>query len=153
MTSYSVERPVRRPARQSSVRPGLAHLRFGQATIGQPVTIRTLDEDGNEVEFPAVYVRQDSNGTHMRCARVDENEARRYRPSQVFPRREIYRRWTVTLKHKAVDTDGDGQELLPVFVNARTELEARYLALQKVRTEHGPRANWQFTLHSVQRDR
>jgi hypothetical protein len=152
MTSYSVERPVRRPARQSSVRPGLVHLRPGQATIGQPVTIRTFDENGNEVEFPAVYVRQDSNGLHLRCARVDEKQTRRYRPSQVFPRREIYRRWTVTLKHKAVEADGDGHELLPVFVNARTELEARYLALQQVRSERGPRANWSFTLHSVRRE-
>jgi hypothetical protein len=151
MTSYSVERPVRRPARQSSVRPGLVHLRPGQATPGQPVTIRTFDEGGNEIEFPAVYVRTD--GLHMRCAPEGENQTRRYRPSQVFPRHVVYRRWTVTLKHKAVAADGSGDELVPVFVNARTELEARYLALQKVRTEHGPRANWQFTLHSVKRDR
>jgi hypothetical protein len=150
MTSYSVERPVRRPARQSRVRPGLVHLRPGQATTGQPVTIRTFDEGGNEIEFPAIYVRTD--GLHLRCARVDENQTRRYRPSQVFPRREVYRRWTVTLKHKAVDADGSGDELYPVFVNARTELEARYLALQQVRAERGPRANWSFTLHSVKRE-
>jgi hypothetical protein len=146
-----VERPVLRPGRPSSVRPGLVHLRPGQATPGQPVTIRTFDANGDEVEFPAVYVRAD--GLHMRCARIDENDTRRYRPSQVFPRREIYRRWTVTLKHKDVAPDGDGHELLPVFVNARTELEARYLALRQVRAERGPRANWSFTLHSVERER
>lgn len=153
MTSYSVERPVRRPARQSSVRAGLVHLRPGQVTIGQPVTVRTFDEDGAEIEFPAVFVRLDSNGLHMRCAKVDESDTRRYRPSQVFPRRVEYRRWTVTLKHKDVAEDGSGDELLPVFVNARTELEARYQALQQVRSERGPRANWSFTLHSVRRDR
>lgn len=153
MTSYSVERPVRRPGRPSRVRPGLVHLRPGQATIGQPVTIRTFDEDGNEIEFPAVYVRLDSNGLHMRCAKVDESDTRRYRPSQVFPRRVEYRRWTVTLKHKAVEADGSGDELLPVSVSARTELEARYLALRQVRSERGPRATWSFTLHSVKRER
>jgi hypothetical protein len=153
MTSYSVERPVRRPAaRPSRVRPGLVHLRPGQVTPGTPVTIRTLDTDGNEVEFPAVYVRRDSNGTHLRCAAVDENEARRYRPSQVFPRREIYRRWTVTLRHKAMTPDGDGDELLPVFVSARTELEARYEALKQVRARFGERANLRFLLHSVKRE-
>jgi hypothetical protein len=153
MTSYSVERPTLPRGTALRTRPGLVHLRIGQATTGQPVTIRTLDESGNEVEFPAVYVRRDSNGLHMRCSREGENQTRRYRPSQVFPRREIYRRWTVTLKHKAVEADGSGDELLPVFVNARTELEARYLALQQVRAERGPRANWSFTLHSVKRGR
>ncbi|QDN64483.1 hypothetical protein [Streptomyces sp. S1D4-14] len=146
MTSYSVERPTRRPG----VRPGLAHLRPGQVTIGQPVTIRTLDEDGREIEFPAVYVRTD--GLHLRCAREGENDTRRYQPSQVFPRRVTYRRWTVTLQHKAVEADGSGNELLPVFVNARTELEARFEALKQVRAEHGPRSNWSFTLHSVRRE-
>lgn len=146
MTSYSVERPTRRPR----VRPGLVHLRAGQATIGQPVTIRTLDEDGRETEFPAVYVRTD--GLHLRCVREDEGNARRYRPSQVFPRRVEYRRWTVTLKHRNIAPDGDGSELLPVFVSARTELEARYLALVQVRSEHGERSSWNFTLHSVKRE-
>lgn len=146
MTSYSVERPTRRPP----ARPGLAHLRPGQVTIGQPVTIHTLDEDGREVEFPAVYVRTD--GLHLRCAREGENDTRRYRPSQVFPRRVTYRRWTVTLQHKAVEADGSGNDLLPVFVNARTELEARFEALKQVRAEHGPRSNWSFTLHSVKRE-
>lgn len=146
MTSYSVERPARRPA----ARPGLAHLRSGQATVGQPVTIRTVNEDGREIEFPAVYVRTD--GLHLRCAKMNENDTRRYRPSQVFPRRVEYRRWTVTLKHKDVAPDGDGNELLPVFVNARTELEARYTALVQIRAEHGERANWTFTLHSVKRE-
>lgn len=150
MTSYSVERPVRRPARQSRVRSGLVHLRPGQATIGQPVTIRTFDEDGREVEFPAVYVRTD--GLHLRCAKEGENNIQRYRPSQVFPRRETYRRWTVTLQHKSVAEDGDGHELLPVFVNARTELEARYEALKQVRAQYGERSNWQFRLHSVRRE-
>jgi hypothetical protein len=150
MTGYSVERPVRRPARQSRVRSGLVHLRPGQATTGQPVTIRTFDVDGNEVEFPAVYVRTD--GVHLRCAKVDDNHTRRYRPSQVFPRRETYRRWTVTLQHKAVAEDGDGHELLPVFVNARTELEARYEALKQVRARYGERASMAFTLHSVRRE-
>ena len=153
MTSYSVERPVRRPAAPPTrVRSGLVHLRPGQATTGQPVTIRTVDEDGNEVEFPAVYVRRDGNGTHLRCAKVDENDTRRYRPSQVFPRREVYRRWVVTLKHKAVAEDGDGDGLLPVFVPARTELEARYEALKQVRARFGERANLRFTLHSVRRE-
>lgn len=147
MTSYSVERPTRS---RGPVRPGLAHLHTRQVTIGQPVTIRTLDEDGREVEFPALYVRTD--GLHLRCAREGENDTRRYRPSQVFPRRVTFRRWTVTLKHKAVEADGDGNELLPVFVNARTELEARYQALKQVRAEHGPRSNWSFTLHSVKRE-
>lgn len=146
MTSYSVERPTRRPR----VRPGLAHLRPGQATMGQPVTIRTLDEDGREVEFPAVYVRTD--GLHLRCAKEGENQTGRYRPSQVFPRRVTYRRWTVTLQHKAVAADGDGNELYPVFVTARTELEARYEALKQVRAEHGPRSNWSYRLHSVKRE-
>lgn len=148
MTSYSVERPTRRPR----VRPGLAHLRPGQATTGQPVTIRTLDENGAETEFPAVYVRTDGNGLHLRCAREGENETRRYRPSQVFPRRVEFRRWTVTLKHKNIAADGSGSDLLPVFVSARTELEARYRALVQVRSEHGERANWNFTLHSVKRE-
>lgn len=148
MTSYSVETPPR-PGRRP-VRSGLVHLRPGQATMGQPVTVRTLDVDGREVEFPAVYVRTD--GLHLRCAKVDENDARRYRPSQVFPRRVEYRRWTVTLKHKAVEPDGDGNELLPVFVSARTELEARYLALVQVRTQYGERSNWSFTLHSVKQE-
>ncbi|MFD8226878.1 hypothetical protein ACFV16_22205 [Streptomyces massasporeus] len=152
MTSYSVERPVRRPGHSASVRPGLVHLRPGQATPGQPVTIRTFDERGNEIEFPAVYVRMDGNRLHLRCQREDENRTQKYRPSQVFPRSVIYRRWTVTLKHKAVSEDGDGHELLPVFVNARTDLEARYLALQQIRSEHGERANWSFTLHSVRRE-
>ncbi|WP_086559941.1 hypothetical protein [Streptomyces africanus] len=154
MTSYSVERPARsRGSRPSSVSPGLVHLRPGQATIGQPVTVRTFDEGGDEIEFPAVYVRMDRNGLHLRCAREDETRTHKYRPSQVFPRRVEYRRWTVTLKHKDVAPDGSGDELLPVFVNARTELEARYQALQQVRAESGPRANWSFTLHSVKRDR
>lgn len=146
MTSYSVERPTR-----SRPRPGLAHLRAGQVTTGQPVTIRTLDEDGREIEFPAVYVRTDGNGLHLRCAREGENDTRRYRPSQVFPRRVEFRRWTVTLKHRNIAADGSGSDLLPVFVSARTELEARYLALVQVRSEHGERANWNFTLHSVKR--
>lgn len=145
MTSYSVEQPTR-----SRIRPGLAHLRPGQVTTGQPVTIRTLDEDGREVEFPAVYVRTD--GLHLRCVREDEGNARRYRPSQVFPRRVEFRRWTLTLKHRDITPDGSGNELLPVFVSARTELEARYLALLQVRSEHGERANWNFTLHSVRRE-
>jgi hypothetical protein len=148
MTSYAVERPTRRPG----VRPGLAHVNLNEATIGQPVTIRTYDENGHEVEFPAVYVRRDANGLHMLCAKVDENQTQRYRPSQVFPRRVEYRRWTVTLKHKAVAEDGDGYSLLPVFVTARTELEARYRALVQIRSERGPRANWAFTLHSVKRE-
>jgi hypothetical protein len=147
MTSYSVERPTRS---RGSVSPGLAHLQPRQVAIGQPVTIRTLDEDGREVEFPAVYVRTD--GLHMRCAREGENDTRRYRPSQVFPRRVTFRRWTVTLKHKNITPDGDGNELYPVFVNARTELEARYEALKQVRAKHGEQANWQFTLHSVKRE-
>lgn len=147
MTSYSVERPTRRPP---AAHARLAHLRPGQVTIGQPVTIHTLDEDGREVEFPAVYVRTD--GLHLRCAREGENDTRRYRPSQVFPRRVTYRRWTVTLQHKAVEADGSGNDLLPVFVNARTELEARFEALKQVRAEHGPRSNWSFTLHSVKRE-
>lgn len=147
MTSYSVERPVRRP-----VRPGLVHLHPGKATPGQPVTIRTLDADGREVEFPAVYIRTDSNGLHLRCQGTEDGQTRRYRPSQVFPRRVEFRRWAVTLKHKDVAPDGSGGELYPVFVNARTEPEARYLALVKVRSEHGPRVNWSFTLHSVKRE-
>lgn len=146
MTSYSVERPVlRRP-----VRPGLAHLRAGQVTTGQPVTIRTLDAHGREVEFPAVYVRTD--GLHLRCQGDGDRESRRYRPSQVFPRSVVFRRWTVTLQHKNIAPDGDGNELLPVFVNARTELEARYEALKQVRAKHGERANWTFTLRSVKRE-
>jgi hypothetical protein len=153
MTSYSVERPVRRkpsgPA--SRVRPGLVHLRPGEATMGQPVTIRTLDEDGDEVEFPAVYVRTDR--THLYCAKAGEEQSRRYRPSQVFPRRETYRRWTVTLQHKAMAEDGSRDSLLPVFVSARTELEARYEALKQVRARFGARANFRFTLHSVKRAR
>ena len=146
MTSYSVERPVRRP-----VRPGLAHLTLREVTTGQPVTVRTYDEQGREIEFPAVYVRRDRNGLHMLCSRDGEN-ARRFRPSQVFPRRVEFRRWTVTLKHKAVTEDGDGYGLLPVFVTARTELEARYRALVQIRSERGERANWSFTLHSVKRE-
>lgn len=152
MTSYSVERPVRRPAPRSSVRTGLVHLRPGQATIGQPVTIRTLDEDGNEVEFPAVYVRRDSNGTHLRCSKVDDNSTQRYRPSQVFPRRVEYRRWTVTLTHKNISEDGGGEGRLPVFVSARTELEARYEALKQIKARYGERSNWTFRLHSVRRE-
>lgn len=150
MTSYSVERPTRSRRTDSRVRPGLVHLRVGQATPGQPVTIRTLDAAGNEIEFPAVYVRTDR--THLRCAGVDDNETRRYRPSQVFPRREMYRRWTVTLKHKAVAEDGDRDGLLPVFVSARTELEARFEALKQVRARFGEQANLRFTLHSVKRE-
>lgn len=150
MTSYSVERPVRRRSGTPRVRPGLVHLHPGEATTGQPVTIRTVDEAGNEVEFPAVYVRTDD--LHLRCAKVDDNETRRYRPSQVFPRRETYRRWTVTLQHKAMETDGGGDELLPVFVHARTELEARFEALKQVRARFGARGNWQFRLHSVKRE-
>jgi hypothetical protein len=149
MTSYSVERPT---VSLRATRPGLAHLRPGQATTGQPVTIRTYDEHGNEVEFPAVYVRMDRNGLHLRCSQEGEDTARRYRPSQVFPRRVEFRRWTVTLKHRAVQPDGDGNELYPIFVHARTELEARYRALVQVRSEHGPRSNWTFTLHSVKRE-
>lgn len=152
MTSYSVERPVRQPARQSRVRPGLVHLRAGQATMGQPVTIRTVDEDGSEIEFSAVYVRTDDNGLHLRCTKEGEDRTVRYRPSQVFPRRVTYRRWTVTLRFKAVAPDGDGNELMPVFVNARTELEARYEALKQVRARYGERSNWQFRLHSVRRE-
>jgi hypothetical protein len=152
MTSYSVERPTRSRPAGSRVRTGLVHLRADQVTIGQPVTIRTVDADGNEVEFPAVYVRRDVNGLHLRCAKEGEETPQRYRPSQVFPRRVEYRRWTVTLKHKAVTEDGDGHGLLPVFVSARTELEARYKALVQVRNEHGPRASWSFTLHSVKRE-
>lgn len=143
MTSYSVERPTRQHRPGSRVRPGLVHLRPGQVTTGQPVTIRTFDADGREVEFPAVYVRTD--GLHLRCAPADGGDTRRFRPSQVFPRRVEYRRWAVT-------ADGGGDELLPVFVNARTELEARYEALKQVRTNHGPRSNWSFTLHSVKRE-
>lgn len=146
MTSYSVERPTRSPR----VRPGLAHLRAGQVTTGQPVTIRSLDADGREVEFPAVYVRTD--GHHFRCIPDHEGNARRFRPSQVFPRRVEYRRWTVTLKHNAVALDGDGDELLPVFVTARTELEARVKAVQEINRRFGERASFRFTLHSVRRE-
>ncbi|MGW2213231.1 hypothetical protein [Streptomyces sp. NPDC001781] len=148
MTSYSVERPTR----SRGTRPGLVHLRPGQATTGQPVTVRTLDEHGREVEFPAVFVRVDTNRTHLRCVAEGEDQPRRYRPSQVFPRRVTYRRWTVALRHKAIAADGSGDELLPVFVNARTELEARYEALKQVRAGHGPRASWSYTLHSVKRE-
>ncbi|MGY5634201.1 hypothetical protein ACW7N6_38315 [Streptomyces sp. UC1A3] len=150
MTSYSVERPVRRPARPASVRPGLAHLHPNQVTTGQPVTIRTLDENGNEVEFAAVYVRRDR--THLCCAPVDGGPSRRYRPSQVFPRRVEYRRWTVTLTHKDISEDGGGEGRLPVFVNARTELEARYAALAQIKARYGERSNWTFRLHSVRRE-
>jgi hypothetical protein len=150
MTSYSVERPARSSRTASGVRPGLVHLRPREATTGQPVTIRTRDVDGSEVEFPAVYVRTD--GLHLRCAKVDENDTRRYRPSQVFPRRVIHRRWTVTLKHRAAAPDGSGDELLPVFVSARTELEARYEALLQVRARFGQQASTRFTLHSVKRE-
>lgn len=143
MTSYSVERPVR---------AGLVHLRPGQVTAGQPVTVRTVDGNGRQVEFPAVYVRMDSNKLHMRCTPEGKTTTQRYRPSQVFPRRVEYRRWTVTLRHRDVMPDGGGNELLPVFVHARTELEARYLALVQIRSEHGARANWNFTLHSVKRE-
>lgn len=152
MTSYSVERPVR-PSRSPRVRPGLVHLHPGQATPGQPVTIRTLDPEGNEIEFPAVYVRRDPNRLHMVCTAVDEDQPRRYRPSQVFPRRESYRGWTVTLRLKVTGEDGDKDSLLPVRVNARTELEARYEALRQIRSKYGYRANWRFSLHSVARSR
>lgn len=146
MTSYSVEKPTRSPR----ARPGLVHLRPGQVTTGQPVTVRTFDADGREVEFPAVYVRTD--GLHLRCAPADGGDTRRYRPSQVFPRRVEYRRWTVTLKHKAVADDGDGDELLPVFVMARTELEARIKTVQEIRARFGYPADRRFTLHSVKRE-
>lgn len=149
MTSYSVERPVRRPGRQSHIRPGLVHLRPSQVTTGQPVTIRTLDAAGNEIEFPAVYLRTD--GMHLKCMGVDDNQVRRYRPSQVYPRRETYRRWTVTLKHRHATPNGD--ELYPLFVPARTELEARYEALKKIKARFGERASMAFTFHSARRDR
>ncbi|MFH8805273.1 hypothetical protein ACH4F6_37990 [Streptomyces sp. NPDC017936] len=152
MTSYSVERPARRRPGTSRVRPGPAHLRPGEATTGQPVTIRTLGADGGEVEFPAVFVRMDGNRLHLRCIPVGEDTSRRYRPSQVFPRRVTYRRWTVTLKHRAVAPDGDGRELLPVLVSARTELEARYEAVKQVHARYGESAAGQFTLHSVKRE-
>lgn len=148
MTSYTVEHPARRRP-GSRVRPGLVHLRAGEATMGQPVTIRTVGDDGSEVEFPAVYVR--TNGRHLSCQGLADNQVHIYRPSEVFPRRVEYRRWTVTLKHKAVTEDGDGNGLLPVFVNARTELEAQYLTLTQVRAKYGQRGNWSFTLHSVKR--
>jgi hypothetical protein len=147
MTSYAVERPA-----QHAGRTRLAHLRAGEATTGQPVTIRTLDEHGREIEFPAVYVRMDANHLHLRCAREGEETVQRYRPTQVFPRRVTYRRWVVTLRHKAMTDDGDGFELYPVLVHARTELEARYEALKQVRARHGERSNWSFTLHSVRRE-
>lgn len=150
MTSYSVERPTRSRRPGPNVRPGLVHLRPGQVTTGQPVTIRTFDAAGDEVEFPAVYVRTD--GYHLRCVRDGEEQSRRYRPSQVFPRREVYRRWTVTLKHKAVAADGEGDELLPVFVPARTELEARFQALRQVRAQYGEKSAGQFLLRSVKRE-
>lgn len=152
MTSYSVERPVR-PSRSPRVRPGLVHLNPGQATPGQPVTIRTLDPEGNEIEFPAVYVRRDVNRLHMMCTAVGEDRSRRYRPSQVFPRREPYRSWTVTLQHKDITEDTPGDGLMPVFVNARTELEARYEALKQVHARFGERVNGKFRLHSVKRSR
>lgn len=140
MTSYSVERPTR----DSRVRPGLAHLRAAQATMGQPVTIRTYDRDGHEVEFPGVFVRPD--GLHMRCVREGEDNPQRYRPSQVFPRRVVYRRWVVTLSRK------NSGELVPVAVSARTELEARVLTVQKIQEQEGPKANWGYLLHSVKRE-
>lgn len=148
MTSYSVERPTR--TRGPAVRPGLVHLSAREVTTGQPVTIRTLNEDGREVEFPAVYVRRD--GYHLRCAKVGENDSRRYPPSQVFPRHVIYRRWAVTLKHKAVADDGGEDGLYELYVPARTELEARFQALKTVRALHGEQASYSFTLHSVTRE-
>lgn len=145
MTSYSVERPTR-----PRVRPGLAHLRPGEATTGQPVTIRTFDRDGNEVETPAVYVRTD--GLHLRCQSEDgDTRTRRFRPSQVFPRRVAYREWTVTLRHTDFVPDGEGDGLLPVIVNARTELEARYEALKRIKARFGDRATAHLVFHSARR--
>lgn len=150
MTSYSVERPTRQRPGDSRVRPGLVHLRPGQATTGQPVTIRTLDEHGSEVEFPAVYVRAD--GVHMRCVPDHEGNARRFRPSQVFPRRVAYRRWTVTLRHKAIAPDGGRDELYPVSVVARTELEARAQTLREIKHKFGEDAAGRFAFHSAKRE-
>lgn len=149
MTSYSVERPTRSSRTAPPARSGLVHLRHREATTGQPVTVRTLDADGHEVEFPAVYVRAD--GLHLRCRPDGEGAARRFRPSQVFPRREPYRRWTVTLRHRDVAADGNGDELLPVFVSARTELEARFEALKQVHARFGAGSAGRFTLYSVRR--
>lgn len=152
MTSYSVERPTRSRRTGSDVRTGLVHLRPGQATTGQPVTIRTLDERGNEVEFPAVYVRRDSNGLHLRCTPEGEEQARRYRPSQVFPRRVEYRRWVVTLVSANKPGAPDPGKLTPVRVLARTELEARYEALKQIKNRLGDAADCRFRLHSVRRE-
>lgn len=142
MTSYSTERPTLRRSAGS----GLVHLRPGQATIGQPVTIRTFDESGHEIEFQAVYIRTD--GVHMRCQGVEDGQTRRYRPSQVFPRRETYRRWRVTFRQNG-RTAG---ELHPVPVVARTEMEARYEALKRLKTGFGDRASLRFTFHSAKRE-
>lgn len=141
MTSYSIERPSRSP-----VRPGLAHLSLNQVTMGQPVTIRTYDDHGHEVELESVYVRAD--GLHMRCSSDDQgnDETHRYRPSQVFPRRVTFRRWVVTLTRVS-----DG-ELVPFEVSARTHLEARVLTVQRIRAAHGPKASYGYRLHSVKRE-
>lgn len=147
MTSYSVERPTLRPGRTR-----LAHLRPEQVTIGQPVTVHTLDADGREVESPAVFVRMARNHLHLCCVLEGEGNSRPFRPTQVFPRRVAYRRWTVTLQHKAATADGSGDELVPVFVTARTELEARYEALKQIKARHGVRSNWTYRLHSISRE-
>lgn len=144
MTSYLVERPSRSPR----TAPALVHLRPGEATPGQPVTIRSTDTNGNVIrEYPAVYVRTDR--LHLRCQGVESGETRRYRPSEVFPRSVPFRRWTVTLVHRAITPDGDRGEEYPVTVSARTELEARAQAARQINDTFGNGASPRFSFRSA----
>lgn len=126
------------------VRPGPVHLSPGQVTTGQPVTVSSLDKNGVETEFPAVYVR--AEGRYMRCLRQGETTTGLYLPRRVFPRWVAYRRWVVALQ------GSDTGELRTVAVMARGELEARYNALTKIRSQHGPQANQGYVLHSVNQE-
>lgn len=142
MTDHSVERPTRRLLAVPRARSGLVSLRPGQATTGQPVTVNTLDADGNTIESPAVFVRTD--GTHLRCQDTETGQTGRYRPSQVFPRHVTYRRWAVSFD-PAVPGEG-APRVVPVY--ARTELEARFEALKRL----GQNAATRLVFRTAQRD-
>jgi hypothetical protein len=137
MTSLSIERPTRSPRRA----PHLAHLRLGEATYGQPVTVEITDE-GAEETFPATFFRTERG--MMRCI-TESGESRLFFPRDVFPRREPYRRWI------AVFTDRDNSINVPVPVIARTVLEARANAAARLHARFGSKAGTRFTFRSAKK--
>lgn len=139
MTSYTIDRPGRRPG-------NFAHLRPGEATIGQPVTVRQTDAEGNATEeFPAVAWRGDHDTLRVR---LEDGSFERFSWREVFPRKEPYRRWIVAFRVKGRPV----YELHPVPVTGRTDLEARAMGMRQIADQFGENAFSRYIFHSVKRE-